>query len=75
VNQTPTERTAEAVRIEMARHKMKPVELSRLLGRSRPTISRRLDATHAFRVDELITLAAHLGVPVSTFLPDEERAA
>jgi transcriptional regulator with XRE-family HTH domain len=75
VNQSPTERTATAVRVELARQKVRAADLARLLGLSRATISRRLEGVHAFRVNELVAVAEHLGVPVSTLLPDEEQAA
>lgn len=75
MEQTTTERTAGAVRAELARRKITGRQLALSLGWSPTTTWRRLNAEYPFNVDELAAVAAHLGVPVSTFLPDQERAA
>lgn len=75
MNQTPTEQTAAAVRAELARRQMTAREASLAIGISTATMSRRLNAGHPFDVAELAALAAHLDVPISTFIPGSERAA
>lgn len=75
MEQTPTERTAGAVRAELARRKISGRDLAASLGWSVTTTWRRLNGTTAFDVEELATVAEHLGVPVSTFLPEREPAA
>ena len=75
MEQTTTERTAAVVRAELARRKIRGSEVALLLGLSRTTIWRRLNGEYPFNVDELAAVAAHLGVPVSTFLPDRDAAA
>ena len=75
MNQSPTEVTAAAVRVELARHQIRPSAIAKLLGRAPSTISRRLAGEYPFRVDELVAIAEHIGVPLSVLLPTEERAA
>lgn len=56
---------AGEVRAEMARKRMTGRELSRLTGKSQPYWSRRLTGDVAFDVDDLVTVAALLDVPVT----------
>lgn len=75
MEQNTTERTAGAVRAELARRKISGRDLATALGWSVTTTWRRLNGTHPFDVDELTQVASHLGVPVSTLLPEQEAAA
>ena len=75
VEHSTNDRTASAVRAELARRKISGRHLAEGLGWSVSATWRRLNGTTPFRVDQLDAVAAHLGVPVSTFLADRERAA
>lgn len=75
VEQTTTERTAAAVRAELARRKINGSQFAEALGWSRATAWRRLNGTHPFSLDELVTVAAYLAVPVAALIDDTERAA
>ena len=74
MDQTPAQLTAGAVRAELARRRISGRELARTLGWSFSTTSRRLNGPHPFDVAELAQLATHLGVPVTTFLPEQTAA-
>lgn len=74
MEQTPTERTAEAVRVALARHRVKASQLADIIGCSRTTMWRRLNGEHPFDVAELSAIAQHLGIPASTFLIDDRAA-
>lgn len=74
MEQNPTERTAGAVRAELARRKISGRDLAASLGWSITTTWRRLNGSHPFDVAELAVIAEHLGVPVATFLPEREAA-
>lgn len=50
-------------------------EFARQLGWGRMQVHRRLNGEADLSVPELEQIAAHLGVPLSTFLPDSERVA
>lgn len=75
VNQTPTEMTAGAVRAELARRRISGQRIARELNWSPSTTRRRLIGQYPFTVEELGALAAHLGVPIGTFVPAEDAAA
>lgn len=75
VEQTTTERTAAAVRAELARRKINGAEFARALGWSRATAWRRLNGMYPFDVSELVEVAGFLGVPVASLLEEPERAA
>lgn len=74
VEQTTTERTAAAVRAELARRKISGKKLAEDLGWSRTTTWRRLNGTYPFDVDQLDAIASHLGVSVGTFLSSQDAA-
>ena len=74
MEQTTTERTAGAVRAELARRKINGRELAKALGWSVTTTWRRLNGTYPFDVEELSLIADHLGVSVSTFLSSQDAA-
>lgn len=75
MEQDATARTAGAVRAELARRQIKGRELAKALGWSPTTTWRRLNGTYPFDVAQLADIAAHLGVPVSTLMPDRDYAA
>jgi transcriptional regulator with XRE-family HTH domain len=60
---------AEEVRAAMARQSLTGSDLARHLGISQATASRRLAGVAAFDVDELVRVAAWLGVDPSALLP------
>lgn len=72
-----TESVAARIREELDRQDISYRELGRRLGKSIAYVSRRLseDPDVQFRVDELDQVATVLGVPVTSFLPEPERAA
>lgn len=74
MERTPTARTAEAVRVELARHRVKGSDMAKVLSLSRTTMWRRLNGEYPFNIAELSAIADRLGVPVSTFLPEREAA-
>lgn len=61
------------IRAELARQERSQVQLARELGRSQPWVSRRLRGVRHFTVIEVEHIARFLGVPLSTFIPTEER--
>lgn len=73
--QTTTERTAANVRAELARARISIRSAARTLDWSPNTLSRRLRGETPLTVDELLALAALLGVPLSTLLPEPEKQA
>lgn len=74
MEQTTTERTAGAVRAELARRNIKGRELAAALDWSVTTTWRRLNGSQPFNVDQLDQVAQFLGVPVATLLPEREPA-
>lgn len=72
VNRTMGERTAEAVRVELARRRISGRELARGLGWSAPTTWRRLSGSRPFDIDELAAIAQFLDMPLGDLLPDVE---
>lgn len=66
---------AEQVRAVLGIRQVSGAELARRLNVSHAYVSRRLNAETAFDVTELETIAAILDVPVSRFLPADDRAA
>lgn len=75
VEQLTNDRTASAVRAELARRKISGRQLAEALDWSVSATWRRLNGTTPFRVDQLTAVADHLGVPVTAFLGEPERAA
>ena len=74
MDQRPAERTAGAVRAELARRRITGRQLARDLGWPHTNLNRRLTGETPFRVDELHTIANHLGVPVATLLTEDVAA-
>lgn len=74
VKRMTNERTASAVRAEMARRKISGRALAEALDWSVAATWRRLSGTTAFRVDELAQVADYLGLPLSEFLPERDAA-
>lgn len=74
VKQTNNERTASAVRAEMARRKISGRALADGLGWSVASTWRRLNGTTAFRVDELASVADYLDVDMSDLISTERAA-
>lgn len=66
---TPSALTGANVRAEMARRGVTQAKLAAALGLSQPSVSARLRGVTPFDVDELHTIAAFLGVPLSDLLP------
>lgn len=74
MQQTTTERTAATVRAELAKRKISGKILAESLGWKRTNTWRRLNGSVPFTLDELVTLAGYLDVPVAELL-QAERAA
>lgn len=72
---TPSAETGANVRAEMARRGVSQTDLSNRLGMNQSQISKRLSGTIAFTIDELVAIAATLGVPLSTLIPADVAAA
>lgn len=62
---------ASSVRMEIARLKLNNAEVADRAGIKRSTFRRRVIGEIPFRADELMRVARALGVPNSTFTPDE----
>jgi transcriptional regulator with XRE-family HTH domain len=71
VTQTAAQRTAATVRAELARRQLSGRQVATDLDWSIPTMTRRLNGSVAFDVDELAQIAEYLGVPIATLIPDE----
>lgn len=59
---------AQEVRAEMARQDKTQDEMSAVLDIDQAAISLRLRGRRSFRAEELVKIAAWLGVPVSKFM-------
>jgi transcriptional regulator with XRE-family HTH domain len=75
MRQTPAEQVAGAVRAELARRQVSGRKLAEALGWSFTTTARRLNGSSPFDIDELVTVASFLGVPVGDLLPQQATAA
>lgn len=75
MEQTATERTAGAVRAELARRKIAGQRLGAAIGWSAGTTSRRLNGQTPITVEELTRIADFIGVPTAALLPERETAA
>lgn len=62
--------TAENVRAVMARKRKRGTELARVLHLSQTAASRRMNGQTPIHVDELISVAEWLNVPVTDLLPE-----
>jgi hypothetical protein len=74
VEQTTTERTAAAVRAELARRKISGKGLSDAMGWPRTTTWRRLNGTAPWEVADLVAVADFLDVPVADLIPNGRAA-
>lgn len=64
----------ERVRAVLAEVGVSGAELARRMGVTQPYIARRLTGNVPWRVADLHSAAAVLGVPLTRFLPDEVAA-
>jgi transcriptional regulator with XRE-family HTH domain len=62
---------AANVRAELARHQVTQAAIGKVLELTHTAVSRRLRGVTEFRADELLRIAEHLGVDVSTFYTTE----
>lgn len=69
------EAVAEVVRVELARRRMTQRALADATGMSQSYIGRRMTGEMPFTTDDLVLVAAALGVAVSSLLPHAARAA
>lgn len=69
------QRIASEIRAEAARQGLSHGRLATGAGMSAMAFSDRINCKTDFRVTELYAIAAVLGVPVTTFLPDPECVA
>lgn len=67
------ERTAEEIRVMLARRRISAAELARRTGMKQPYISRRMTGDVAWDIDDLERIAAILEVDVAELLPREGR--
>lgn len=67
---TPSSIVAEETRAAMARRRMSQSALGRVTGRDRTYYTRRLTGDVPFTIDEIVELAALLGVTTRTLLGD-----
>lgn len=66
---------ADNVRAELARRRVRQVDLADILGISRTAAHRRLTGQIPFDVDQLRTVADHLGVSASELLGEPTEVA
>ena len=71
-DRTPT--VADNIIAEIARHGRTRSGLAHVWGMSVMAVSRRLSGATPITVDQLIAAARWLDIPVTTLLPDTERA-
>lgn len=64
------ERTAEEIRVLLARRRMSAAELARRTGLKQSTMARRMTGETAFDLDDLEVIAAALGVKVTDLVND-----
>jgi transcriptional regulator with XRE-family HTH domain len=62
---------AENLRVEIARRRLRQVDIARALDVSQSTLSRKLAGEVPLTVGELYALARVLGVPVHVLVPDD----
>lgn len=65
------ERTAEEIRVHLARRRMSAAELARRTGLKQPYVSRRMTGEIAFDLDDLEVIARELGVTVAELIAGE----
>lgn len=69
---TASERTSARIRAHMKKDDRRQSDLAEHLGISIYSVSRRLNGRHDFKLDELETIAAWLGVQVGQLAIDDE---
>lgn len=62
---THAQRVADNIRAEVARRKLSQVKLAEQVGIRQQALSRRLNGTTPFRIDELVRIAAVLDIPLA----------
>lgn len=67
------ERTAEEIRVILARRRMSAAELARRTGIKQSTMARRMVGETAFDLDDLEVIANALGVKVSDLIRDADK--
>lgn len=67
--------TAAKLRAELAYRRLSARELARRIGVSQSYLAARMSGAVDFRTGDLERIAIALDVPVTTLLPDVERAA
>lgn len=70
----PDAAVAAAVRAELARAGRNQQSLANHLHLSQPAVSRRLSGAVSFSIDELMAIAAYLGIDVAVFVPNRTPA-
>lgn len=63
------ERTAEEIRVLLARRRISAAELARRTGMKQSTLARRMTGEIAFDLDDLEAISEALGVPVTALMP------
>lgn len=74
MNQSAGERTAGAVRAELARRRISGRDLAAGLGWSVGLTARRLRGECPFDIDQLVAVADFLGVSVADLVPQDVAA-
>lgn len=72
---TPAILTGANVRAEMARRGVSQVALAEHMGKTQAAISARILGRVPFDINELTSVAAFLGVPLTALIPAPEAAA
>lgn len=72
---SPSSTAADNCRAEAARSGRTIQDISDGTGIGRVTLGRRLSGASSFTINELVAIAAYLGVPLSTLLAGVEDAA
>lgn len=75
VRGTLRERTAEEIRVLLARRRVSAAQLARQTGMKQSTLARRMTGEIAFDLDDLELIASALNVPVQSLLPSATDAS
>jgi len=57
------------IRVIMARRRCNQTRLAKVLGRSQPYISRRMNGGEPWDIDDLSAMAEYFDVPITAFFP------
>jgi transcriptional regulator with XRE-family HTH domain len=68
---TTSHEVAATIRAELARRRIPQARLAQLLGMTQVSVSRRLTGQTPITVDELVTIAGFLELPISQLLKDD----